>query len=834
MLRMHNNACEVDIRKIQLRKAINPNGKPSDAQWYTWGQYDELIASKVRYGDATEQPLLTIWKDSISASNELNGEFQYFVQYLYKTGDAESIESFWEAIDDAPLLVVTMLYYDKQVLRNKEALYPEDIERELKQQIAFQHGIKSAIVYSALDNCDAVIIWSTQSLRAVLNVITQLSNSNKHIVSTYSTFAFHKKMLRETVDKDSCTWSDEDRANLVIRLHGSYLPNVRDVASKVKEYYQQNKAEVTVVAGQDDILIYREGVLLNKSISIYREDAPLYPRLLLERGVICDTIIGFEIDTASMMGSTRMQANTSIVTQLIKTLRTGFDNEPYPLWFAPLCETLNELSCFEYDNTTTHVFYQLLGVQAVFINYLCKRLSSKQYFTPYEDEDILNYLEKWSHVSFHSQKAYWKLTQETDINHIYLFPNKLCLLYAAYAHFVSKALTNSNADSYCAFLLSPTLGHAVSFAPVHLPDIEHTRVVFGELPASYIFHPRFLLPLLIHEIAHYVGGDVRQRAKRSKCCFIALFLTYSIEVIKSMGIQEVLNIEERNAMLTYLATKAIQFYVTDGEKPRMQRHMTGEQDISTTWLDDIANGAFYHIVYLAIQHTVSSDRYQEIGKHIHTEGGSGVQQPIKPIDITRRAEHIKNVYQESFSDLCMVRVLDMSASEYIRCVLWNASCTTPQEVESYIHARSNRLMVGRIIAVLSIMLDIPGYEPMLLEEAIRKQMTCLHNRSDLACIAFECLIQEISGNINGGELQSKKKQKLMLPINSLMLIIYLKACDERLAESIISKENVMKVRQLYNVMGNEQMDKEAHKVYHDYVKAYIDEICELAHSIADP
>lgn len=578
MNELANNRCQIDVRKIQLRKAVSTDRSTPDAQWYTWGQYDELVASEVRYDAAAEHPLQTIWKDASSASNELNGDYQYFVQYLYKSGSNDRAKEFWTGINSIPLLVVTMLYFDKKTIQEKSSLCPEDIEKELDQYQVNQPDIISSIVYNTLDNCDAVIIWSTQSFRAVLNVITDLCNSNPQIVSTYSTFAYQSELLSGS--NKLSMWSNDDRASMVIRLHGKCLANVQQVASDVQNYFLQNKAEASVVAGQDDILLCQTDVLLKFAISIYNQGAPLCPKAILERGVVCNTIIGFDFDLKGEVPVSCNQTSSPIVTQLIAKLKRSFNNEPYPIWFAPLCEALNELSSFEYDNTAKHVFHQLLGVQTVFTNYLCKRSSINGNFTARENAVILNYLEKWSHVSYSAQKAYWKLTQEADVNHIYLFPAKLNLLCAAYAHFVSKALTNSyNINDYCAFLLSPILGRAVNFGPVYLPSRNHTRVVYGEVPASHLFNPRHLFPLLVHEIAHYVGGDVRQRDERSKCCFVSLFLTHAMAVIDAMRIRTELTTQEINDVLTYIATIAIEYYSSDGEEQRIQGLMTNEQKL---------------------------------------------------------------------------------------------------------------------------------------------------------------------------------------------------------------------------------------------------------------
>lgn len=254
-------------------------------------------------------------------------------------------------------------------------------------------------------------------------------------------------------------------------------------------------------------------------------------------------------------------------------------------------------------------------------------------------------------------------------------------------------------------------------------------------------------------------------------------------------------------------------------------------------MNDIANGAFYQIIYSAIQNTVSYDRYQQISSHLRMDNLNRTVQPVKPSDIACREEKIKYVYRESFSDLCMVRLLNMSAIEYLRCILWNEACSTTQEVRTYIHSKDKEMMVCRIVAVLSVIADIEnGYNPKELAKFINTQRRHLID-TDIVEIGFECLIEKLSGIIQPKEsfptAEIKQQPTLTLPINSLMLIIYLRECDNHLRLRMRDNENVDKIRQLYDTIVRDPIAQTSHQVYHEFVRAYVDESYTIAQNIID-
>lgn len=815
MINLSNACSNLDIRKIQLRKRVSTNYESSAAQWYTWGQYDELVVEQVRPNTSVEHPLQTIWQDATYASCQLNGDYQYFVQYLYRNASSERSDVFWDSIGQFPLLVVSMLYFDKAFWRQKEAFNPETMESMIDDLIQKSPDLNSAMVYNSLDNCDAVIVWSTNSFGSVLQAIKQLYEKNTHLVSSFSTFAYQTRILHETTDELLSVWSNDDRANITIHLHGNHLENVEDVAARVRAYFQNSNVNVAIVAGQDDITLCISNMLLKKYVSVYKESSPLFPQTLLERGVTCNTLIGFNLDPL-LLSWKECSQDTGLIEKLIKKLKNSFDESKtaYPPWNAALYEAMNELSSFEHDNTATHIFHQLLGVQSKFIYYLCQSLKNSHFPSSLDNDVIFIYLEKWSHISFHTQKAFWKLTQETDINHLYLFPTKLSLIGTAYAHFASKALTNSYDNEYCSFLLSPVLGHKVNFGPVYIPNREHTRIVYGELPASYIFNPQYLFPLLIHEIAHYVGGDVRQREERSKCCFVSLFMSFCIVVIQSMNISS-LDKSEVESLLLKLALTATEFYDNpDRVEQHIQALTQGELLLGAKWQNDIASGAFYQIILSALQDTIASVRFQDIISKTKIASIGKAIGLVTPSDISNRLMHIKYVYRESFSDLCMVRLLKMSPSEYIRCILWNESRTTSKEIKDYIHSPKKRMMVCRIVAVLTLMFKIEGYDPQVLANKISTVMNEL-DKSDSAYIAFGCLIEELSGRISSSTTTEEQQVKLVLPINSLLLIVYLIKCDKHINQRIEKNDSAILIFNVYKAIVDKPSEPSSYQIYHD-------------------
>ena len=97
----------------------------------------------------------------------------------------------------------------------------------------------------------------------------------------------------------------------------------------------------------------------------------------------------------------------------------------------------------------------------------------------------------------------------------YSIPVKLCLVYL---DIISNVITILNdADHKYSCLLRPELETRPTTTLINvIPSADDRQILFSSSQRS-LYMPRHFIILLTHEIAHYVGDDLRNRSLRLEC-----------------------------------------------------------------------------------------------------------------------------------------------------------------------------------------------------------------------------------------------------------------------------------------------------------------------------
>lgn len=92
-------------------------------------------------------------------------------------------------------------------------------------------------------------------------------------------------------------------------------------------------------------------------------------------------------------------------------------------------------------------------------------------------------------------------------------PSKLLVYYTAYIQKLSKIL-NDNKEYEYRFLLCPDLYLGIEIYPLFYYCSSDSQLLKARIPIKKLFDSKILLMELSHEVAHYVGVDIRSREER--------------------------------------------------------------------------------------------------------------------------------------------------------------------------------------------------------------------------------------------------------------------------------------------------------------------------------
>lgn len=105
-------------------------------------------------------------------------------------------------------------------------------------------------------------------------------------------------------------------------------------------------------------------------------------------------------------------------------------------------------------------------------------------------------------------------SQITDFNMRYFdVPVKFITIYSAYIHYFKQALNTIDGKRY-EFLVCPGMNSQIGVIELFLKVSDRRRLFFIEIPEQQMYNLKQIFIMTGHEIAHFVGTDVRCRHER--------------------------------------------------------------------------------------------------------------------------------------------------------------------------------------------------------------------------------------------------------------------------------------------------------------------------------
>ena len=401
-------------------------------------------------------------------------------------------------------------------------------------------------------------------------------------------------------------------------------------------------------------------------------------------------------------------AQSNRAYDLIDKLQKAFEKEKKrPAWLGALMELLVELSNIEVSLTSYDIYIQAIDAQCVMITSLCELLESSKInntddaytknrkellqdaiFNSSSElaESIRDYLSGWSQLSFHAMHAEWQLTQSSDINRLYLFPAKLCRLYSLFMEQSSSILNIYGHHDNTVFFLTPNIKNTPFFRSVYRPVGWAYKLILGIIPAENMFSPQVILPILVHEAAHYAGSSFRMRKKRNiafvKCALAFLLHHLLKEDLLAQSFD--LNHEKNfvlNLLVDNLADK--QFFEVINKSPT--NSIDDRNDYGNQVINNVLNKinelmslqpSFINAL-IADVIRILPDQNEESRMNKLLSIAQYYKGPDIKLDMFLFTSHssiekflndMMDLFRETFSDLCMIKILNLSLEQYLSIV----------------------------------------------------------------------------------------------------------------------------------------------------------------------
>ena len=680
----------IDIRRIVLRKdfsvANETKSNNNNLGWGVWGHYDTLEVKSVCQDDYVLPPLQIMGEDARVLSASLKGEEKMHAQYAILYEEKSKIDSFWKSQEEFPLIVVSVIHAKHMAAKR---IHPKELLSRIQDCIGRSvdktRSVKH-ICYSSLDCCDIIIFWFCEAYNDVMSAIEKMCYEEEGSVQDVFSIQGYKKMNREKLQEYSCLEKQIPFVEFILR--GSKLRRVQSFASYLKQELNGFADNVYLLPGQDDVSVLARNIKTNTLISIVEDNGILSPRNLAMHRLFCHTSLGFEFGHHAIEASShdsqievndRIQLSVALFSRFKKELEILEIEETveHRPWYPALCELFNQLCNMEASSTAHDIFTQEIYCQSCLVECFIYQLKSnrEEFCDGRYDELIQEYLHGWSQLAFHAMHSEWQLTQSFDSNRLYIYPAKLSLFYTAYMHSITKSLTALDfpvdTQKQCTFFLTPKLATDPRFKSTFENRERHTMLVLGEIPAKLLFYPVDLLPVLVHEAAHYVGSKIRCRNARLRCIMLSAAKAYLDKIAMGIPGYSGLSSEERSkVMLSLQGTvdeniqRAIARYGND--RPKLEEVFS----IVTQMLYDIQKDEKSELeIKFAIFSNVSDEKIEQAESKAGKINSDCSNENDMETWICRICQDFEVMYRESFADICMVLLLRMTRIEYMRCLV---------------------------------------------------------------------------------------------------------------------------------------------------------------------
>lgn len=202
-------------------------------------------------------------------------------------------------------------------------------------------------------------------------------------------------------------------------------------------------------------------------------------------------------------------------------------NESLCSYYQAMIQTLNTLSQYEQFELSENIFLILIQPFLMFSEQFSDTLDmqeDEQMWTQVDSSlcQFLDYANMVIYHTIHTDQTFLMVPGYSGTS--FSIPVKLTLLFLWLSRKLTSVLNDSNHVYQC--ILTPVMESKPMTQLIEFDPSDQNRLIAIKVSQRLLYHPKALTVILSHEIAHYVGKDMRCRKFRLKC--LGKLLTYYV------------------------------------------------------------------------------------------------------------------------------------------------------------------------------------------------------------------------------------------------------------------------------------------------------------------
>lgn len=506
-----------------------------------------------------------IWCGSMYSSMSLDGRYSKQNIGIFRCADTDnengSGKKKKELVEKSPFFAVAFVQLKD---KSRYAFWAEQIEKQTIMDSEEQTPYCILKCYNTFDNADLVVLLYSNSLGKLDYMLNWLKDQ-PDVNYVYSIESVSEQYLKDCEKGVLSSWQgincfvDERIAHMFLNVLTSgtseVIPKLKTQFSDLekdgtlqKEEFQ--KISFSFVQGRTDVMVDIKDIPVKAMLRMFLKDGmlthdnPLFGKdiynietsLAIQEMCLSDT--SETVSVPEKEDSQQVKLWFSSMAGKYKALMEQVWKEQDEGTYADYCSLVqisNALAQYEGFTLSRDLFYLLYSPFKMFYERLSAALKAvdeekkerygenPQISMQYIKESICEFTHGVNSVTshtIHNNQFFLMIPGYTGTT--FLIPVKLCMMYLWMAKKEIELLNDGGYKYSC--LLTPGLESRPESTLINMGRNDNDRLIHFSSSQRSLYMPRHFMIILTHEMAHYVGKDIRNRRFRMNC--IANTLTY--------------------------------------------------------------------------------------------------------------------------------------------------------------------------------------------------------------------------------------------------------------------------------------------------------------------
>lgn len=518
----------------------------SEWQYLSFGYYDGVSVGEDLLEDG-KCNFNALWEYYVTQGERMNGSYSALILWGLRCEKEEAYDSyFWVngTAEEYPYLFLTLL---QMKISEVPGILDEEARMKLEKDLTVTSRRK-AITYLTFDNSDLILILRCKNYKDGADIINKFHDI-KEDRTAGNKWELNYSFTVASVDKRFL--SNNEWIN---RAEGSvthaYIYMIEKCPGSVNYVYNEIKKEIKpsfivekeAVLGCNDEVVVIQDVPWSEFLKLYQDKTGIlnHTHAIYKKGLIgVTTIIGEkqEHDRKNMDGevpeglstnekgsSTREKTFCDKMREKCSQMGEGRGTARMEAVKRNIYQVINALHKFERTPFSDYMFQTVFLPlnMAIDMSQEIKEESINDFYDSFYD--FMKGLNLYSQNLGRSDRQF---TQIPDMNiRIYETPVKLNAFYNAFIFYLKQYLNDldrkeeharSEREHEYEFLACPGVTDNMQVQELFKTASTTKRLFLVEMPENQVYKPDMMLVMLAHEVAHFVGKNIRNREERFVC-----------------------------------------------------------------------------------------------------------------------------------------------------------------------------------------------------------------------------------------------------------------------------------------------------------------------------